>query len=118
MGQVHCIPIEESRHLHEDALRVREQEALLLKDAQHIKLLEEEKETIRKDMNTQLQLSEEKFRKQLEISIAQENKIEVLGTESKYYRDKYKKQKILGTFKVIGIALGAASVGYFVDNIL
>lgn len=116
-AQLHCISIEDSRRLHEDALRAREQEALLVNDGKQIQLLKDEKEQIRADMNTKLQLSEEKFKKQVEITEAQESKIKTLESESKFYRDEYKRQKILGTLKVLGIGVSAAAAGYLAGKI-
>ena len=115
--QMHCIPIEESRRLHEDALRAKSQEAILVNDAKQIDLLIEEKEQIRMDMNQKIELSEEKFKKQVEITEALNRKISILETESGFYRDKYKRQKILNGLKVIGIGISAAAGGYLAGKI-
>lgn len=114
---VHCISIEESRMLHEDAVRAHVQEAILQNNVKEIKLLKEEKITLKNDYAELLRTAEEKSKKQEEKLQQTEVILNTRTKERDHFEDLYKRQKIIGTLKILGIGVLGASAGYFAGKV-
>lgn len=113
----HCISIEESRWLHEDAVRSYVQDTLIVEQGKRITLLQQQNNTLFNDFNERLTIANQKFNKQVEVTMYEQLQKESFKSESEYNRKRFKKERLKkwGTV-ILGVVIGAAG-GYVAGSL-
>lgn len=99
--------------MHQDAFRSYVQDTLLLKQAGRIDLLEEEKKSQREDFEMLVIISEEKFKKQVQLTEYEHKLRGNYQAEAEYHRKKTVSQSL----KKWPYILGAAILGYTIGTL-
>lgn len=92
-GQAHCIPLDESRWLHEQALKAVALDSIVHSQGKQIEILRTINTEQYQDFQKLLSIERKKFATQKEITADFVRLADSWREESEYYRKKYKKQR-------------------------